>query len=101
MQDEHNADNVKAAKNILNSAPAQRTRMSVHCAALCYNVQFARMHNPLHEVVGEDRVGHSCGAGLREIIQPLRLRHPLASKQIKNLFVARAQGVLAIIFLSL
>ena len=37
MQDEHNADNMKAAKNILNSAPAQRTRMSVnvlHCAAM-------------------------------------------------------------------
>ena len=37
MQDEHNADNMKAAKNILNSAPAQRTRMSVkvlHCATM-------------------------------------------------------------------
>ena len=76
MQDEHNADNMKAAKNILNSAPAQRTRMSVnvlHCATM-YSLPECTIHSmrlpvkiesAIPAVLDCEKLSNHCGSDIR------------------------------------
>ena len=76
MQDEHNADNMKAAKNILNSAPAQRTRMSVkvlHCATMYSSPECTihsmrlsvKIESAIPAVLDCEKLSNHCGSDIR------------------------------------
>ena len=68
-----NNSDINPTKNIFNTALWLVYSTQVHSTAVLYKISYncsVQDLTQLHRAVGEQRVGHSCGGRLREIIQP-------------------------------